>query len=292
MSADSDASFGRWLATVAPSELRRWSERLNEIGVSWNSFRHHQPEELVSDLVASGVPLMPSREIVTLASRELAQKDAPLALFWDLENMQIPSHISGREAATQLKSLVAPYGNLAMFRGYASIGLGLIPEEKRSDLHLSGVHLVDCPHAGRKEVADKMIIVDAMEFAFEHPAAATLCFVTGDVDYAYLLSVLGKKRPEWRTVIISRSTMESMLHVNCDIKLQWGNSEPRRQYVEQQRAGGRTSPSTDSPSTKAINPRSSHGSTEHLNQADKNLIRTAYRPRPVSAALSTVSIPC
>jgi hypothetical protein len=44
------------------------------------------------------------------------------------------------------------------FRGYASIGLGLIPQQKRSDLQLSGCHLVDCPHNGRKEVADKMIV--------------------------------------------------------------------------------------------------------------------------------------
>ena len=54
------------------------------------------------------------------------------------------------------------------FRAYASIGLNLIPQKKRSDLQLSGCHLVDCPHNGRKEVADKMIIVDAMQFAYEH----------------------------------------------------------------------------------------------------------------------------
>lgn len=45
-------------------------------------------------------------------------------------------------------------------------------------------------HNGRKEVADKMIIVDAMNFAMQNPAGATLCFVTGDVDYAYMLAVL------------------------------------------------------------------------------------------------------
>jgi hypothetical protein len=29
--------------------------------------------------------------------------------------------------------------------------------------------VLDCPHFGRKEVVDKMIIADAMQFAYEHP---------------------------------------------------------------------------------------------------------------------------
>jgi hypothetical protein len=41
----------------------------------------------------------------------------------------------------------------------------------------------------------------------------------GDVDYAYLLAVL--QRPQWRTIVISKGTMQSMLHVNCDMKMRW-----------------------------------------------------------------------
>jgi hypothetical protein len=62
---------------------------------------------------------------------------------------------------------MAPHGKLEQFCGYASIGEGHIPKQKRSDLELSGCTLVDCPHLGRKEVADKTIIVD------EHPGGAT-----------------------------------------------------------------------------------------------------------------------
>jgi hypothetical protein len=120
---------------------------------------------------------------------------------------------------SRLKAILAPHGRLVQFRGYASIGLGLIPQQKRSDLQLSGVHLVDAPHSGRKEVADKMIIVDAMQFAYTHPEGATLCFITGDVDYAYLLAVL--QRPQWKTIVISKGTLSSMLHVNCDCKMRW-----------------------------------------------------------------------
>ena len=64
-----------------------------------------------------------------------------------------------------------------------------------------------------------MIIVDAMQFAFLHPTGATLCFITGDVDYAYTLAVL--QRPCWRTIVISKGTISSMLHVNCDMRMRW-----------------------------------------------------------------------
>lgn len=64
-----------------------------------------------------------------------------------------------------------------------------------------------------------MIIVDAMKFAYTHRYGATLCFITGDVDYAYLLAEL--QQPQWTTIVISKGTIQSMLHVNCDMKMRW-----------------------------------------------------------------------
>jgi hypothetical protein len=212
-------TFDEWVkgATQFPC-LQKWADRLIELGASWDSFRRDQ-SHVVDDLVKGGIPLLAARDIVDIASATVKRSCAPMAVFWDLENMPIPATSSGRDVTSRLKSILAPHGDLVQFRGYASIGLGLIPQSKRSDLQLSGCHLVDCPHNGRKEVADKMIIVDAMQFAFLHPEAATLCFITGDVDYAYLLAVL--QRPQWRTIVISKGTMQSMLHVNCDMKMRW-----------------------------------------------------------------------
>ena len=161
------------------------------LGASWDTFRHDKDrQEITNDLVQGGIPILAARDIVDLASAQVERTTAPMAIFWDLENMPIPTGVSGRDITTSLKTILAPHGDLKQFRGYASIGLNLIPQEKCSDLQLSGCHLVDCPHSGRKEVADKMIIVDAMDFAYQHPQGATLCFITGDVDYAYLLAVL------------------------------------------------------------------------------------------------------
>lgn len=110
--------------------------------------------------------------------------------------MPIPSDHNGRDVTSRLKSVLAPHGDLVQFRGYASIGLRFIPAHKRSDLQLSGCHLVDCPHNARKEFAGKMIMVDLMQFAFDNSIGDTLCFITGDIDYAFLLLVL--KRSQWR----------------------------------------------------------------------------------------------
>jgi len=127
--------------------------------------------------------------------------------------------VSGRDVALRLKSVLSAHGNLQQFCSYASIGINLTPQDKRSELQLTGYHLVDCLRIGRKEVADKMIIVDVMEFAFTHPQGATLCFITEDVDYTYLLTKLQKL--QWRTIVISRGNLHPMLHVNCDTKLCW-----------------------------------------------------------------------
>mmetsp|Transcript_25932 Transcript_25932/g.38394 ORF Transcript_25932/g.38394 Transcript_25932/m.38394 type:complete len:706 (+) Transcript_25932:140-2257(+) len=212
-------SFEEWVKTAEYQCLQDWGTKLVELGASWDSFKRDSKDAIVNDLATGGIPLLAARDITDIVSAEVKKTQAPLAIFWDLENMPIPSETSGRDITSSLKNILSHQGDLIQFRGYASIGLNHIPQEKRSDLQLSGCHLVDCPHNGRKEVADKMIIVDAMQFAFQHPHGATMCFITGDVDYAYLLATL--QRPQWRTIVISRGTMQSMLHVNCDMKMRW-----------------------------------------------------------------------
>ncbi|KAG1756175.1 NYN domain-containing protein [Suillus occidentalis] len=60
----------------------------------------------------------------------------------------------------------------------------------RSDLQSSGVSIIDCPHNGRKEVVDKMILVDMIAFAVDNPSPATIILIAGDRDYAYAISTL------------------------------------------------------------------------------------------------------
>jgi hypothetical protein len=211
--------FEEWVRETQSTCVQRYKDDLLKLGANFDSFKR-DAADVIDDLVSEGIPKMAARDIYAAVSNAIAQRSAPLAVFWDIENVPIPAACTGRFAALRVKKALAKYGDLVVFRGYASIGLNNIPQEKRSELQLSGCHLVDCPHNGRKEVADKMIIVDAMEFAFERPDGAVLCFVTGDTDYAYLLSIL-QRRPRWQTIVISQGSLESMLHVNCSARLRW-----------------------------------------------------------------------
>jgi NYN domain len=211
--------FEAWVRETPTPCVRRYREELLNLGANFDSFKR-DASEVVDDLMSGGIPRMAARDVYSAVAEAMAMRSAPLAVFWDLENLPIPAACTGRYVAARLKTVLAEHGDLVEFRGYASIGLNNIPEEKRSDLQLSGCHLVDCPHNGRKEVADKMIIVDAMNFANDRPDGAVLCFITGDSDYAYLLSTL-QKRPNCRTLVISNGAGESMLHMNCSVNLRW-----------------------------------------------------------------------
>ncbi|KDR73458.1 hypothetical protein GALMADRAFT_72264 [Galerina marginata CBS 339.88] len=79
------------------------------------------------------------------------------AIFWDYENCPVPSNTSGYVVVDNIRSLVRPYGSVKSFKAYLDIS-EQIPLTLRSELQSSGVSLVDCPHNGRKDVADKMII--------------------------------------------------------------------------------------------------------------------------------------
>ncbi len=212
-------SFELWLQTTTHSGVQKYAKLLIELGASWESFRRER-NEIINDLINADIPRIVASDIVAAATEALQSKSRPMAIFWDMENLPIPTYSSGTEVASRIKSILSPHGDLVQFRGYASIGLNHIPEQKRSELQLSGCHLVDCPHVGRKEVADKMIIVDAMEFAFNNIlVGATLVFITCDVDYAYLLAKL--RKPQWKTIVISKTNHNSMLQINCDINLKW-----------------------------------------------------------------------
>ncbi|KAJ7172686.1 transcriptional regulator-domain-containing protein [Mycena filopes] len=60
----------------------------------------------------------------------------------------------------------------------------------------SGVSLTDCPHNGRKGVADQMILVDMLSYARDHPTPATIFLISGDRDFAYAVSVLQMRNYE------------------------------------------------------------------------------------------------
>ena len=95
-----------------------------------------------------------------------------------------------------------------------------------------GWKLIDTPHVHpkgsselhAKEVADKMIIVDALLYCMSHQDGATLCFITADADFAYLLSKL-RSFPAIRTIVVHSAVpnvkSSSLLGASANHVLSW-----------------------------------------------------------------------
>jgi hypothetical protein len=115
----------------------------------------------------------------------------------------------------------------------------------RSELQSSGVSLVDCPHNGRKEVADKMLIgqtvtrtisflvllnfnlvVDMLAYAIDNPAPCTVVLITGDRDFSYALSILKLRRH--RVVLITLPNAHPSLTFQACICFDWFNDVVNR----------------------------------------------------------------
>jgi hypothetical protein len=74
------------------------------------------------------------------------------------ENCPAPSNASGYSIANNICTLARPFGVVKLFKAYLEIPDQTRSITLRSELQSSGVSLVDCPHNGRKEVADKMLL--------------------------------------------------------------------------------------------------------------------------------------
>ena len=112
----------------------------------------------------------------------MSYEDESVAIFWDYgashtpwgasafadplctvvlpENCEIPGVADSFLATNGIRRIAHEYGNVKVFRAYLEVtekdssrSLNL-----RSDLQSCGVTLIDCPHNGRKDVADKMMM--------------------------------------------------------------------------------------------------------------------------------------
>ena len=100
-----------------------------------------------------------------------------VAIFWDYgkltkylynlfltissENCPSPTNTSGYAIVNNIRSIAQNFGSIKLFKAYLEV-TEHVPMSRapllRSELQSSGVSLTDCPHNGRKDVADKMIL--------------------------------------------------------------------------------------------------------------------------------------
>ncbi|KAL5533071.1 hypothetical protein ACEPAF_4847 [Sanghuangporus sanghuang] len=145
------------------------------------------------------------------------------AIFWDFENCHPSSNVSGNKVVYNIRRLVQGYGCITTFRAYIDLSVDCAYSRSisfHSDLQSSGLSLVHCPHNGKKDVADKMMIVDMLAFAIDRPAPACIVLITGDRDFAYAAAIL--KLRGYRIIVISpASNAHTSLKVQADELYDW-----------------------------------------------------------------------
>ncbi|EMD38653.1 hypothetical protein CERSUDRAFT_113830 [Gelatoporia subvermispora B] len=143
-----------------------------------------------------------------------------VAVFWDYENCSPACSDEGCSIVSNIRQIAHVYGSVKQFKAYLQLS-EQSPKSVtlRSDLQSSGVSLTDCPHNGRKDAADKMLLVDMLTFAMDTPAPATIVLISGDRDFVYAVSVLRMRR--YRVVLIAPNSTHSGLKSQASIVYDW-----------------------------------------------------------------------
>lgn len=120
--------------------------------------------------------------------------DGPIAILWDMENCPVPSDVRPEDVAGNIRMALRVHpvinGAVNMFSAYGDFNA--FPRRLREGCQRTGVKLIDVPN-GRKDAADKAILVDMFLFALDNPPPSSIMLISGDVDFSTALHVLGQR---------------------------------------------------------------------------------------------------
>ncbi|CAM0880591.1 unnamed protein product [Alopecurus aequalis] len=118
----------------------------------------------------------------------------PVAIFWDIENCPVPSDVRPDDVAGYIRTALRLHplvkGAVTMLSAYGDFNA--FPRRLREGCQRTGVKLVDVPN-GRKDAADKAILVDMFLFALDNRPPSSIMLISGDVDFAPALHILGQR---------------------------------------------------------------------------------------------------
>ncbi|KAK1439930.1 hypothetical protein QVD17_05755 [Tagetes erecta] len=120
--------------------------------------------------------------------------DGSIAILWDMENCPVPSDLRPEDVAGNIRMALRVHpmisGAVTMFSAYGDFNG--FPRRLREGCQRTGVKLIDVPN-GRKDAADKAILVDMFLFALDNPPPSSIMLISGDVDFSPALHVLGQR---------------------------------------------------------------------------------------------------
>ncbi|KAK7348739.1 hypothetical protein VNO80_23390 [Phaseolus coccineus] len=120
--------------------------------------------------------------------------DGPVAILWDIENCPVPTDVRPEDVAGNIRMALRVHpvikGAVMLFSAYGDFNS--FPRRLREGCQRTGVKLIDVPN-GRKDAADKAILVDMFLFALDNPPPSSIMLISGDVDFAPALHILGQR---------------------------------------------------------------------------------------------------
>ncbi|KAI3982109.1 hypothetical protein MKX01_019015 [Papaver californicum] len=119
----------------------------------------------------------------------------PVAILWDIENCSVPGDVCPEDVAGNIRMTLRLHPiiqdvAITLFSAYGDFSAFL--KRLREGCQRTGVKLVDVPN-GRKDAADKAILVDMFLFALDNPPPSTILLISGDVDFSPALHILGQR---------------------------------------------------------------------------------------------------
>ncbi|KAI5899944.1 DUF537-domain-containing protein [Schizophyllum commune H4-8] len=140
-----------------------------------------------------------------------------VGILWDYENVPLPKGYSGYGAVQRIRDIALQYGTINLFKAYMEVKGHAT--NVRAELQISGVSLTDTPHVGYKDVADQMLQVDMLVFAWDNPPPTTIVLISGDRDFAYAAAILRNRN--FRIVIISPAQAVTCLREQATHVYDW-----------------------------------------------------------------------
>ncbi|EFI27499.1 hypothetical protein CC1G_15534 [Coprinopsis cinerea okayama7 len=150
-----------------------------------------------------------------------------VGFFWDFENLP-PKNFenNGYGYPHAFREIGEQYGSIKEFKAYLQIAT--MRPARRDQFQAMGMTLVDCEHAGRKEVVDKMMI-DMILFACDNPAPATVVVVSEDRDYSYAVATLCLRG--YDVVLIRRNEVHPGMTIHSATYRTWDSVTKRAELL-------------------------------------------------------------
>ncbi|KAH6918936.1 NYN domain-containing protein [Coprinopsis sp. MPI-PUGE-AT-0042] len=138
------------------------------------------------------------------------------------ENCPAPASYTGYHLVDAIRRMAQRFGSVKLLKAYLEVSEGSVNSRSltlRSELQVSGVSLTDCPKNGRKDAADKMMLVDMLAHAIDHPAPRTFILISGDRDFSYCLATLRLRR--YKVVLVTLPNAHASLRAQASVCLDW-----------------------------------------------------------------------